>query len=163
MNTDIPRMSEIEIEESLRMAATLERRRHPKILHEPGDKLNQVFNFMMSDSYMQPHLHPGVEKVEFIYLISGKLAVIFFNDSGALTEITILRRGGVELIKVPAFTWHTYVVLSANAVTYETMDGVYDPATWKKLAQWAPQEGGVESIDYLKDLRKRCEVADLNS
>lgn len=163
MNTDIPRMSEIEIEELSRMAAASARRRHPKILHKPGEKQNRVFNFMMRDSYMQPHLHPGVEKIEFIHLLSGKLAVIFFNESGSFTELTILKRGGVELIKVPAFTWHTYVILSSKAVTYETMDGVYDPSTWKKLAPWAPQEGGIESIDYLEDLRSRCKVMVLNS
>ena len=107
---------------------------------------------MLPDSYMQPHLHPGDEKIEHIHLLSGKLAVLFFDDHGAVTRITTLEPGGVQMIEVPAFTWHTYVIL-ADTITYETMMGQYEPQSWKEMAQWAPAENTAGSQGYLQALK----------
>jgi cupin fold WbuC family metalloprotein len=150
--TNIPELSEQEIQDFLKLADGSKRRRHPKLLHSPGDEFNCVFNFMMQDSYMQPHLHPGKEKIEKIYLIRGKVAILFFNDQGEIEKCTLLEKGGVELIEVPAFTWHTYVILTDYAVTYETMMGVYRPYTWKKASSWAPLENTKDASIYLKRL-----------
>jgi len=122
-------------------------------LHQPGAEFNRVFNFMMSNSYMQPHLHPGEEKIEEIYIVEGRVATIFFDDQGAVRDVVLLQKGGIECVKVPAFTWHTYVVLTGSAITYETMMGVYDSKTWKNFARWAPVEGPTESSAYLETLR----------
>lgn len=155
-NVQIPQLSEKEIQEGLVQANSLARHRHPKILHNPGDEFNRVINFMMEDSYMQPHLHPGVEKIEKIYLIGGRLATLFFDDSGSVKECTILEKGGIEMIEVPAFTWHTYVMLSDFAITYETMMGKYEPKTWKEFAEFAPTENSSESIVYLSVLKEEA-------
>ena len=101
---------------------------------------------------MQPHLHPDAEKIEKIYLIRGKVAVLFFNDQGEIEKCTVLEKDGVELIEVPAFTWHTYVMLADHAVTYETMMGVYHPHTWKKTSDWAPLENTKDASIYLQRL-----------
>lgn len=129
------------------------RHRYPKLLHSPGDEFNRVFNFITRDSYMQPHLHPGEEKIEEIRIVEGKLATIFFNDQGAVRDVVLLQKGGVECVKVPAFTWHTYVMLTDEVVTYETMMGKYDPLTWKRFAAWAPVENSTECVPYLNSLR----------
>jgi len=104
---------------------------------------------------MQPHLHPGEEKIEEIYLIQGKFAVIFFNNKGEIEKLSSLAKGGMECIEIPAFTWHTYVMLSESVVTYETMMGRYDPKTWKTLADWAQAENTEESITYLNELKQK--------
>jgi cupin fold WbuC family metalloprotein len=152
-DSSIPQLSEWEIEDGLIQARNSPRNRHAKILHKPGDEFNRVFNFIMDDSYMQPHLHPGEEKIEKIYLIQGKIAALFFDERGALKECTFLEKGGTELIEVPAFTWHTYVMLSNHVITYETMMGIYEPETWKNFALWAPIENCVESVTYLNFLK----------
>jgi len=144
----IPQLSRQEIDAFLSRAASSPRRRVPKILHEPGDVLNRVVNFMMQDSYMQPHLHPGEEKIEKIFLIEGRIAVLMFDDRGAVKDLVMLEDGKVEYVEIPAFTWHTYVMLSAHAVSYETMMGRYEPETWKEFAEWAPSEGSPESVTY---------------
>ena len=149
----IPELSEQEIQYCLELADSSERRRYPKLLHSPGDEFNCVFNFMMQDSYMQPHLHPDVEKIEKIHLIRGKVATLFFDDQGIVKERSVLEKGGTEFIEVPAFTWHTYVILTNYAVTYETMMGVYEPKSWKRFADWAPQEGTIRCSRY-RDLLK---------
>lgn len=139
------------------------RQRYPKLLHNPGDEFNRVFNFIIRDSYMQPHLHPGREKIEEIRIIEGKLATIFFDDRGAVRDVVLLKKGGVECVKVPAFTWHTYVMLTDEVVTYETMMGKYDPLTWKRYAAWAPVENSPKSAPYLSSLRDMATQTDVGS
>lgn len=151
----IPMLPGSEISEYLIKAEASPRRRYPKILHEPGAEFNRVFNFNMHDTYMQPHMHPGEEKIEEIYVVQGKIAVIYFDDTGKITNITCLEKGKVEMIRVPAFQWHTYVMLTESAISYETMMGKYDPKTWKTMAAWAPVEGTKESFEYLKFLKNK--------
>ena len=151
----IPHLSDKEIKEGLQQARASERKRHATVLHAPGAEFNRVFNFLLSGTYMQPHLHPGEEKIEEITLLKGKLKMVFFNDAGAVANMVVLEKGGVESIRVPAFSWHTYTILSESAVTYETMMGVYDPKTWKEFASWAPLEGSMESTAYVASLQSR--------
>ena len=150
----IPEISKTEIRQCLQRAADSPRRRYPKIIHKPGAQFNQVFNFMMGDTYMQPHLHPSDEKIEKMYLLEGSFAVLFFDGDGAINNISTLEKGVLDYIEIPAHTWHTYVMLSEKVVSYETMMGKFDPLSWKKLASWAPPEQTEESIDYLNYLKK---------
>jgi cupin fold WbuC family metalloprotein len=158
VNYKIPELSEQEIKDCLRLAKDSAKRRYPKLLHSVGDEFNSVFNFMMQDSYMQPHLHPGEEKIEMIHIIQGKVATIFFDDHGVFKEFTVLEKGGIELIEVPAFTWHTYLILTDYAVTYETMMGVYETKTWKKFSDWSPKEGGDNCLAYIALLKKKLKL-----
>jgi cupin fold WbuC family metalloprotein len=153
-NVQIPSLSDQEMDDGIIQARNSDRKRFPKLLHKQGDVFNKVFNFMMHDSYMQPHLHPGSEKIEHIYLIKGRIAALFFDDAGEVKQCAILETGSTELIVVPAFTWHTYVMLTDYAVTYETMVGVYKQETWKEFANWAPREDSLESPDYLALLKR---------
>ena len=107
----------------------------------------------MLQPHMQPHLHPGDEKIEYMYILEGRLAVFFFDDKGEIIKTTILEKGGIEMIAVPAFTWHTYAMLTEYAIIYETMMGKYDPHTWKDFFTIAPAEDTDESIEYLKKLQ----------
>ena len=154
-NTQTPTLSSDEIEIYFEKAHVSPRHRYPKILHKQGSQLNQVFNFMLEDSYMQPHLHPGEEKIEKMYLVMGSFAVLFFNDKGEVNEVSLIEKGKCEYIEIPAFTWHTYVMLTDSVVSYETMMGKYDPETWKILADWAPSENSQGSFSYLGILKQK--------
>jgi cupin fold WbuC family metalloprotein len=152
----IPFLSTDETVSGIKQANDSDRKRFAKILHTSGAEFNEVFNFINHDSYMQPHLHPGVEKIEYIHLIEGRVAILFFDDKGIINNCTILEKNGTASIKVPAFTWHTYIMLTEHVITYETMMGIYQPETWKKFAGWAPREDTLESIDYLALLRRQA-------
>ena len=132
------------------------RRRYNHILHKKGDYLNRVFNFLYQDSYMQPHLHTGPERTEKMYLIEGSFALITFNNNGAINKITTLSIGERDYIEVPPKTWHTYVMLTEEVVIYETMEGSYDPLTWKEMASWAPIENTKEGVTYLEYLKNQA-------
>ena len=144
-----------EVKTHFELASNSVRRRSPKILHKKGDYFNQVFNFILEDSYMHPHLHPGQEKIEKMYLIKGSFTLILFDEKGQITKKIILEEGKLDFIEVPAFTWHTYVMLSEEVVIYETMEGVYEPETWKNLAKWAPEELSSNSVFYFNKLKEQ--------
>ncbi len=134
-------------------AASSKKLRCAKVLHEKGDVFNHVFNFLLRDTYMQPHMHPGPEKIEKIHLIKGSFASIFFDNYGKIIQTRTLIAGEDDFIEIPAFTWHTYLMLTPEVVTYETMNGVYEPNTWKNFPEWAPAEGEIDALDYYKNLR----------
>ena len=157
MNTKIvPELTDEEITNYFDLAQSSSRKRIPKILHKKGDYLNKVFNFILADSYMQPHIHPGEEKIEKMYLVKGSFALVIFDDKGNIKDTVVLKLGELEFIEVPAFTWHTYVMLTDEVIVYDTMEGVYHPDTWKKMATWAPEENSPEVFDYLKQLKSRA-------
>ena len=151
----IPELSAAEMQYYFSEAEGSERKRFPKILHEQGDYNNKVINFILDQSYMMPHLHPGDEKIEKMFLIDGSFALILFDNEGKISEYFILNKGKRETIYVPAFTWHTYVMLTEKVAIYETMEGVYDPSTWKEMAPWAPLENTPDAIHYLSFLKKK--------
>ena len=151
---DFCELSANEIVNYLVIAQNSPKRRVPKVLHQPGAFFNQVINFVLADSYMQPHQHPAKEKIEEIWLMEGKMAVLFFDDQGKITQVVNLDPQLNNQIAIPAFAWHTYVTLSDHSISYETMNGVYDPATWKTFASWATTENTPESTTYLNQLKQ---------
>ncbi|MBT6672892.1 MAG: cupin fold metalloprotein, WbuC family, partial [Lentimicrobiaceae bacterium] len=146
----IPELSSDEVSLYFSVAKNSERCRSPKIIHKQGDYHNRVFNFILEESYMHPHLHPSEEKIEKMYLLDGSFALITFDDDGEVTNTYVLAKDGRESIDVPAFTWHTYVMLTKEVIVFETMEGVYNPSTWKKMAPWAPSENTLEAPAYLE-------------
>jgi cupin fold WbuC family metalloprotein len=152
MNT-IPALSLEDIKYHFDLSDNSQRRRSPKIIHKKGDYINKVFNFILSSSYMQPHLHPGIEKIEKMYLLRGSFALFIFDEKGVIIESIILEKGKKEIVSVPAFTWHTYVMLTDQVIVYEEMEGVYHPSSWKEMAPWAPQEDSPQAALYLENLK----------
>ena len=150
----IPVLKEKEIELNFLRAYESKRKRFPKIIHNKGDYNNKVFNFMLYETYMQPHLHPGKEKTEKMHLISGSFALLYFNDLGEVIKKQVLDLNGKSDVNVPPFTWHTYIMLSDSVIVYETMEGIYNEKTWKKMAPWAPLENTTEAKSFYSHLRK---------
>lgn len=152
---NLPDLSAEDIRQHFLLAKQSIRRRTPKILHNKGDYFNSVINFAFEDSYTQPHLHPSAEKIEKMYLIQGSFALVLFNDMGGVTDVIILEKGMRESVDVPAFIFHTYLMLTKEVIIYETMEGVYEPETWKKMAPWSPLENTMEASDYLNLLKNQ--------
>jgi len=157
-DSEVPVLLNDELKIHFELATNSIRNRSPKILHKKGAYLNQVFNFILKDSYMHPHLHPGKEKIEKMYLIKGSFALILFNEVGQITQKIILEEGKLDFIEVPAFTWHTYVMISDEVIIYETMEGIYEIDTWKKMASWAPKENSIDAENYLEILKNQVDV-----
>ena len=150
----IPVLKKAETDKFLRLAYRSVRRRVPKVLHKKGAYVNKVFNFLLQDTYMHPHLHSAAEKTEEITLIEGEIGLVFFSDTGEVIKSSVLSIETDNRVAVPPWTWHTYVVLSDHAITFELMRGRYNARTWKHLADWAPSEGCDGADQYLVSLKR---------
>ena len=105
-------------------------------MHEAGDKLNRSFNFLTKNTFMKPHSHNEKGMVEEIRIIEGKVRVYFFDESGNVMSTVELAEKG-DYIHVPTNVIHTYVVLTNEAMTYETMTGIYEKNSWKTFPAWS--------------------------
>jgi hypothetical protein len=46
-------------------------------------------------------------------------------------------------------------MLTKEVIVFETMEGVYNPSTWKKMASWAPSENTPDASAYLEMLKSK--------
>ncbi len=118
-----------------------------------NDPINRMLNAFEPGTYVQPHKHENPDKREVFLLLKGKLAMVFFNDAGEITEHVILSHfEGNYAVEIPPKVWHTVVSLEKGTVVYEIKDGPYVQAIDKNFASWAPKEGETACSEYLEKL-----------
>ncbi|MBL7967347.1 MAG: WbuC family cupin fold metalloprotein [Prolixibacteraceae bacterium] len=130
------------------------RRRLNHNFHEDlADPINRMLNALEPGTYIQPHKHENPDKREVFIVLRGSLVVVFFDDSGNVTEFVLLDpENGNYGVEVPVCTWHSLFALEPGTVIYEVKDGPYSPLDDKNFASWAPREGESECEAYLKML-----------
>ncbi|HKP94790.1 MAG TPA: WbuC family cupin fold metalloprotein [Fibrobacteria bacterium] len=156
-------------EEVLGRARVSPRLRANHCFHRPADRLQRMVNAALRGSYFAPHRHKDPDKLEIFTILTGRVMVITFDDSGGILDRAVLSRdagaaGGPESwqVEIPPGTWHTLAVLSPEAVLYEVIDGSYDAKTHKRFAPWAPPESDQEAARaYLAELLRRTGEASL--
>ncbi len=117
------------------------------------DPINRMLNAFEPGTYVQPHKHENPDKREVFLLLKGKLAMVFFDDAGEITEHVILSHSeGNYAVEIPPKVWHTVVSLEKGTVVYEIKDGPYVQAIDKNFAAWAPKEGESACSEYLDKL-----------
>ncbi len=118
-----------------------------------ADPINRMLNALEPDTYCRPHKHEDPDKREVFLVLRGKLAVLFFNDTGEVTEVVKLdATAGSYGVEIPPGVWHTLVCLEPNSVAYEVKDGPYLQPLDKNFAPWAPAEGEEGVAAYLEFL-----------
>jgi len=116
------------------------------------DPVNRLLNAIEPGSYVQPHKHENPDKREVFLLLKGKLAVIFFNDKGKITDHVVLDGMKNYAVEIPPSVWHTIISLECGTIAYEVKDGPYSPTNDKNFADWAPKEGDEECERYLNTI-----------
>jgi cupin fold WbuC family metalloprotein len=137
-------------------ARTSPRLRKNHNLH-PTDasRCHRLFNAIEPESYIRPHRHLDPEKDEAFILISGRLGIIQFSDTGEVTEMVVLsHQTGVLAVDVPSGVFHTAVSLEPGTVFFEAKAGPYLPLTPAETSVWAPPEGSDGAAEYLEQLRQ---------
>jgi cupin fold WbuC family metalloprotein len=126
------------------------------------DNPHRFLNVLTRGSYVAPHRHTAPPKAETFLVLEGHLALIVFDDAGAVTGRYLL--GPHALADAPHLTyaglgidlapgvWHTVTAVSDRAVCFEVKPGPWDPATDKEFAPWAPAEGAPGAAAYLAAL-----------
>jgi cupin fold WbuC family metalloprotein len=117
-------------------------------------RCHRLLNAIEPASYIRPHRHLDPEKDEAFILMSGRLGIIIFSETGVVTESVILsRQGGVLAADVPSGVFHTAVSLEAGTVFFEAKAGPYLPLGEAETAAWAPPEGDGRAAQYLEQLQ----------
>lgn len=118
-----------------------------------GDLLQRMLNAFEPGTYVRPHRHKNPPKREVFLVLKGRVAMMFFDDGGALSQVVALSAAeGIYGVEVDAGEWHAVVSLEKGSVVYEVKDGPYNVSTDKDFAPWAPEEGSDGCRDYLNNL-----------
>jgi len=121
-------------------------------------RCHRLLNAIEPASYIRPHRHLDPEKDEAFILLSGRLGIILFSDTGAITETVVLsQEGGVLAADVPHGVFHTVLSLEPGTVFFEAKAGPYLPLNAAEIAAWAPAEGDPGVAGYLEELQTSLE------
>jgi cupin fold WbuC family metalloprotein len=118
----------------------------------PDDLLHEMMIALARDSYVRPHKHPG--KAESLHIIEGEACLVFFDDDGAITQVTRLAPVGSKdpfFFRIAEPRFHTIIVQSDALIFHETTTGPFVREE-TILAPWAPEEGGDDGRAYQRQL-----------
>lgn len=137
-------------------AKQVARKRINHNFHELSDTVQRMLNAIEPDSYVRPHRHFDPPKVETFLVLKGRLAVVFFEDTGAMQEVIVLSET-VKGIDIRPGVWHSIVALEPSTVIFEVKTGPYIQATDKDFASWAPAENTPGALAYLSKMQKHIQ------
>jgi len=117
----------------------------------PEDNPHRMLNALRKGTYVRPHRHMSPPKSEAFLPLTGRVGIVCFDDSGAVTELYELDAAGpVRGIDLGPGIWHTVVALSDVSVCYEVKPGPWDATSDKDFAAWAPEEGAPEAAKWVQ-------------
>lgn len=134
------------------------RQRQFENIHETHqESCQRLFNAIEPTSYIVPHRHSIDPKDELLVAVRGRMAIITFNNFGAVDSAFQFApydgvSASVVVAEIPANTWHTVLALEPGCVLLEVKAGPFDAAKAKELAPWAPEEGSWAVPEYMNKL-----------
>ncbi len=137
---------------ALRAEATASPRRRKNLnLHEAlDDPIQRLCNAFEPGTYLRPHRHSVPGTWELFVALTGRAAMLTFDDAGCVTARAELQAGGpVVAVEVPAGAWHSLVPLAPGTVLFEVKRGPYRPTGENDFASWAPKEGAPAAAAFV--------------
>lgn len=130
------------------------RRRKNRNFHQSETDLShRLLNAIEPGSYIIPHRHLGPGKDETLIVLRGQLGVVFYDDSGQITQTVSLTPGGTACgVTIPHGVYHTALACQPGTVCFEAKAGPYAPLTEAERAPWAPGENAPEATAYLQSM-----------
>lgn len=111
------------------------RRRANHNLHtDLSDPIQRLAIAMEPDTFVRPHRHPHTW--EMLYPLRGRFIVLHFDESGTVTDRTILGED-CSVLENPAGTWHAVLSLDQGGIIFEVKHGPYTPLTESDFAPWS--------------------------
>lgn len=104
---------------------------HPQL----DDPIQRLAIAMQPDTYVRPHRHPHTW--ELLYSLRGRFVVLYFDDSGAVTDRAVLGEGAA-VVENPAGQWHAVLSLDSGGVIFEVKHGPYIAIAEPDYAPWSP-------------------------
>ncbi len=128
------------LEQTLAAANASPRRRANLNVHPTlDDPIQRMLNVFQPGTYVRPHRHEP-ERFELFLALSGKAAVLTFDDAGCVSETAGLAPGGSWAAELPGGVWHTVVSLAEGTALFEVKPGPYRPLRESDFAPWAPRD-----------------------
>ena len=94
--------------------------------NSPQDRSQRMLNALEPGTPLPIHRH--MKSSETVVCLRGHLREVFYDDSGAVTEIIDLATGSeYAAVNIPIGQWHTVEVLESGTVILEMKDGPYEP------------------------------------
>ncbi len=141
-----------------KMARESKRRRYARSFSKPADWVQVMLNAVEPDSYVRPHKHECPDKLEIVQAVSGRIAVVCYDDVGDVVKVVVSDCSAVDnVVSIPKGTWHSMVSLESGSVMLEILEGPYDAVTHKKFAEWSPEEYTEGAVGFLEDLRSKID------
>jgi len=104
-------------------------RQHSNIHLDYADPCQRLFNSIEPDSYIRPHSH----RIETLFAIRGLMALVAFNNDGAIERIQRFDigsgSGALNIpagIEIPSDKCHTSVSLASGSILLEIKTGPFD-------------------------------------
>ena len=146
------KINKVLLDQVIQEARSSDRKRKNYNFHTDfSDPMNRMLNAFEPGTYIHPHKHENPDKREVFILFKGRIAVVFYDDEGAITGHVILdpkeESYGVE---IEPGVWHSIIALETGSVIYELKDGPYSPSDDKHFAAWAPKEGESGTEEYME-------------
>lgn len=124
-----------------------------------GDPMQRMLHAMQPGTYVQPHKHENPDKREIFIILTGRIAVVEYDNAGnAIKHIVLDPEKGNFGVEIPPRTWHSIIALQENSVVYEVKDGPYSPTDDKNFAAWAPHEGDDACYEFVQNLSKKLNL-----
>lgn len=121
-------------------------RAHRNFHPELSDPVQRLAIAMEPGTYIRPHRHPHT--FEVLIPLRGRFVVLNFDDSGTVTQRTVLGEECMAL-EMAAGTWHAVLSLDHGGVIFEVKHGGYQPVAEQDSAPWAPAEGEVGTAELM--------------
>jgi len=153
--TGLQHIDETLIDSLLEAARASPRLRKNHNFHDRLDHpCQRLLNALLPDACIPPHRHLDPNKEELLLIVRGALGLVFFDDTGTVTQTVLLETGGPTLAcNIPAGVFHTAVAFGEGAVVFEAKAGPYAPHRPEELAKFAPAEGDPRAADYRDSLK----------
>ncbi|MBS1791822.1 MAG: WbuC family cupin fold metalloprotein [Acidobacteria bacterium] len=124
---------------------------------------HRMLNALIPGTYVRPHKHDSDHQSEAFILLQGKVAVMIFDNDGNVDFVQsriLAQENGMYGIDIPPHIWHSLVALEIT-VLYEVKGhptGGYIQERDKNFAPWSPEEGSVESQEYLRKMENWAQL-----
>lgn len=153
-------ITEKELSKLRAKADSSQRKRMNYNFHEQlDDPIQRMLNALNRGTYLQPHRHKDPDKREAFILLTGRIAVIEFDDEGTIVSHVILdHKFGNYGTEIPVGTWHSLIALEDGSVVYEVKDGPYSPIDDKNFAPWAPKEGSKGCVEFIQNIVEKLDL-----
>lgn len=109
----------------------------------PSSLLHEMYIVHRAGSYLRPHRHK--DKDESCVVVSGEMALFFFNDSGEIIKFMgcgSYDSGSIFHVRIPRLTWHCQLVLSSRVVFLEESTGPFVKDNME-YAAFSPEPGSL--------------------